>query len=173
MKSLKTTLFLTIGLSATLVLAGCTPAQDEPTPSPTASASETPSPSATPGEGSSGEVELGDTTTTLETSDVAPAWAAPVFSAVPAGKWVYASDDSQVIATTDTFEADALRAYVQSLLDQEWQVSVEGEETAESYIKSLLNPKTGESVTVIGMTKAVPDASGAPAKPASSIVYKK
>lgn len=173
MKSLKTPLLLTIGLSATLVLAGCTTAKTEPTPSPSAAAEATPAPSSTTAPGSSGEIGNGDTSTNLKTSDTAPAWAEAVFSNVPAGKWVYASDDKQVIATTDTFDSSQLKTYANGLLAQGWQVSVQGEDTADSYITGLLNPKTGESVTLIGMTKAVPDASGTPAKPASSIVYKK
>lgn len=173
MKSLKTPLILTLGLSATLVLAGCTSAQDEATPTPSPVASESATPEATPAEGSSGEIGLGDTGTAMETTSTAPAWAAEVFSSIPEGTWVYASDDSQVIATTDSFSAEALKGFEASLIAKDWEVSVEGEETAESYIKGLINPKTGESVTVIGMSKAVPDASGNPDKPASSIVYKK
>jgi len=173
MKSLKAPLLLTLGLSATLVLAGCTPTQEEaaPTPSPSETASSTPE--ATPAEGSSGEIGLDDTATSMKKTDTAPEWAAEVFSSIPAGNWVYVSDDSQVIATTDNFSPDALKTYADGLLTNGWQASVDGEETADSYIKGLINPKTGESITIIGMTKAVPDASGNPDKPASSIVYKK
>lgn len=162
---------IALGLGASLLLSGCTGESTEAKPSPSASPSETVTP--TPAPGSSGEVDSADVTTDLVPSESAPEWAAEAYANLPAGTWAYASNEYQVIATTDTFHPDELKAFVETLLNEGWEVAVEPEDTADSYVIGIANYETGENFTVIGMEKAVPDGSGTPSYPASSVIYSK
>lgn len=66
------------------------------------------------------ESDITQTNDTLVDLEVIPYWAKETFDGIPAGEWVYRGDDSQLRATSESFNADAIVDYVTSLRNQGW-----------------------------------------------------
>lgn len=153
-----------LGLSALLVLTGCTstPKDDvkiEPTPSATAVA---PAPSEMPVDGAPNQAPFqADLPETLQA----------IFGGLT-GRWIYQVGDVQTIALSDSYDSEMLQAFVNNKLTEGWTLALPTSINDDGLVAGLVN-EAGDSITIVGLISGAMDSDGGNSAPASVITYKK